>query len=263
MEKIKAIFIDFDWTIFDHKVRDFNKKGIEGLIKAHEKGVKLIINSARSNYSLKGLNTFNLLPVDGKVVSNGGAAILDDKVLYADLFENNLKDEFLDLLNKNNYSYNLVTLENNYIKVTNKDIVHDFYEVYYEPFPLDISSYKNEEVLAFQVLCYEEDEKIIKEFSEKHNLVYNRFASNNVEITTKEFVKSKGIETIYNHLNLKKEEAMAFGDDLNDISMFHIVKYGICMGNGKDEAKKEAFYITGNIEDDGLYNALKHFEVID
>ena len=31
----------------------------------------------------------------------------------------------------------------------------------------------------------------------------------------------------------------------------------------KDEAKKEAFYITGNIEDDGLYNALKHFEVID
>ena len=55
---------------------------------------------------------------------------------------------------------------------------------------------------------------------------------------------------------------MAFGDDLNDISMFHIVKYGVCMGNGKDEAKKEAFYVTDNIENDGLYKALKYFDVI-
>ena len=262
MDKIKAIFLDFDWTLFDHKVRDFNKKGIEGLKKAYENGVKLIINSARSNYSLKGLNTFNLLPIDGRIVSNGGAAIFDGKVLYADLFPINLSNEFIKLLNDNNFSYNIVTLENNYIKATNKDIVHDFYQVFYEPFPLDISLYKNEEVLAIQVLCYEKDEKLVKEFSEKHHLLYNRFAENNVEITTKEFVKSKGIETIYNYLNLKKDEAMAFGDDLNDISMFHIVKYGICMGNGKDEAKKEAFYVTDNIENDGLYKALKYFDVI-
>ena len=263
MDKIKAIFLDFDWTLFDHKVRDFNKKGIEGLKKAHDKGIKLIINSARSNYSLKGLNVFNLLPIDGRVVSNGGAAMIDNKVLYADIFPKELSKEFIKLLDENNFSYNVVTLKDNFIKVTNKDIVHNFYQVFYEPFPLDISLYQGEDVLAFQVLCYEKEEKLVKEFSDEHGLIYNRFAENNVEITAKEFIKSKGIENIYNYLKLNKEETMAFGDDINDISMFHIVKYGICMGNGKNEAKKEAFYVTDNIENDGLYKALKHFDVID
>ena len=55
---------------------------------------------------------------------------------------------------------------------------------------------------------------------------------------------------------------MAFGDDTNDIPMFNIVKYGICMGNGNQEAKKHAFYITSNIEEDGIKNALEHFNVI-
>ena len=45
--------------------------------------------------------------------------------------------------------------------------------------------------------------------------------------------------------------------------MFQMVKYGICLGNGKDEAKKYAYYVTDNIENDGLFNALKHFNIID
>ncbi len=56
---------------------------------------------------------------------------------------------------------------------------------------------------------------------------------------------------------------MAFGDDLNDIPMFKYVKYGICLGNGKEEAKKYAYFVTDNIEDDGIYNALKKFNLID
>ena len=56
---------------------------------------------------------------------------------------------------------------------------------------------------------------------------------------------------------------MAFGDDVNDIPMFNSVKYSVCLGNGKEEAKKHAFYVTDTIENDGLYKALKHFELVD
>ena len=45
--------------------------------------------------------------------------------------------------------------------------------------------------------------------------------------------------------------------------MFKLVKYGICMGNGKDEAKKYAYHITTNIEDDGIRNGLKFLGLID
>ena len=108
----------------------------------------------------------------------------------------------------------------------------------------------------------ENEEEEIKAFCKTNNLRFNRFAENNVEITSCEFLKSKGINAIYDALELNKNEAMAFGDDINDIPMFETVKYGICMGNGKEEAKKEAFFVTDNIENDGLYKALKHFEVI-
>ena len=83
MDKIKIIFSDFDWTLFDHKTRTFNAKGVEGLRLAHEKGVKLIINSARTYYALKKLDTFNLIPFDGYVLVNGGFAMIDGATLYA------------------------------------------------------------------------------------------------------------------------------------------------------------------------------------
>lgn len=262
MEKIKAIFLDFDWTLFDHKTRSFNEKGVEGLNKAHEKGVKLIINSARTYYALEGLNTFKLIPFDGYVVSNGGACILNGKTIYADFIKTDIKHDLLSLLESNKFGFNVITELKTYIKVTDKKRVDDFYSVYYEPYPLDFAIYQNEEVLAIQVFCYENEEEEIKTFCKTNNLRFNRFADNNVEITSCEFLKSKGINAIYDALELNKNEAMAFGDDINDIPMFEKVKYGICMGNGKGEAKKEAFYVTDNIENDGLYKALKHFEII-
>ncbi len=262
MDKIKAIFFDFDWTLFDHQIRDFNKLGVEAINKAHEKGIKLIINSARSYYSLKGLHTFEKIKFDGFVTSNGGSCILGSKTLYADFYKKEVSDKVLKFLNEHNLSYNLICQFNTFIKVTDEKIVKDFYSVFYEPFPLDIKEYKDEEILAFQVFITEENDAELKELINSLKLRYDRFAENNVEISPIEFLKSKGIETIFNHLNIKKEEGMAFGDDLNDISMFKIVKYGICMGNGKDEAKKEAFYVTDRIEENGIYNALKKFEII-
>lgn len=263
MNNIKAIFLDFDWTLFDHKTRSFNLKGVEALNEAHKKGVSLIVNSARTYYALKELKTFDLIPFDGFVVNNGGAAILNGNVLYAHYMDDMAKEEIIRILNEHNLSYNLITLYRTYIKATNPQLIKEFYDCYYEPYPLDIRQYQGESVLAIQVLSYEDSDPLLKAIASKYHLLFNRFTTTNVELTAKEFFKSEGIETIFQHMHLKSEEAMAFGDDMNDIPMFQMVKYGVCLGNGKEEAKKYAYYVTDNIEDDGLYHALKHFEVID
>ena len=90
----------------------------------------------------------------------------------------------------------------------------------------------------------------------------NRFFESCVEFTSKEFIKSDGINAIIKEFDLKPEEICAFGDDLNDIDMFKLVKFGVCMGNGKEEAKKHAFHITSNIEDNGIYNGLKFLKLL-
>ena len=56
---------------------------------------------------------------------------------------------------------------------------------------------------------------------------------------------------------------IAFGDNGNDIPMFLKAGLSICMGNGSDEVKRIADYVTDNIWDDGLYNALKYYKFID
>ena len=44
--------------------------------------------------------------------------------------------------------------------------------------------------------------------------------------------------------------------------MFKTVKYSVCMGNGTDEAKKAAGYITDRLENDGILKGLKYYDLI-
>jgi hydroxymethylpyrimidine pyrophosphatase-like HAD family hydrolase len=34
------------------------------------------------------------------------------------------------------------------------------------------------------------------------------------------------------------------------------------MGNAEEDVKKSAHYVTTSVDDDGIYNALKHFNVL-
>ena len=37
---------------------------------------------------------------------------------------------------------------------------------------------------------------------------------------------------------------------------------GVAMGNAGDEVKEAADYVTDSVDDDGVMNALRHFDVI-
>lgn len=55
---------------------------------------------------------------------------------------------------------------------------------------------------------------------------------------------------------------MAFGDNLNDLEMLKGVGIGVAMGNAEEETKAHADYVTDTNENDGIYKALKYFEII-
>ena len=50
-----------------------------------------------------------------------------------------------------------------------------------------------------------------------------------------------------------------FGDEKNDLSMFIPEWTSIAMGNGIDELKKKATYVTTDANKDGIYNACVHY----
>ena len=51
-------------------------------------------------------------------------------------------------------------------------------------------------------------------------------------------------------------------DGENDVDMFSAVGTAIAMGNACRSAKEAAHYITDKVDEDGIWNALKHFGVL-
>ncbi|VTP96648.1 HAD hydrolase family protein [Sphingobacterium daejeonense] len=74
--------------------------------------------------------------------------------------------------------------------------------------------------------------------------------------------KKVGIDIFCKHFGIELENTMAFGDGGNDISMLKHVHIGVAMGNANPEVKEIADYTTDDVDNNGIWNALKHYGVI-
>jgi hydroxymethylpyrimidine pyrophosphatase-like HAD family hydrolase len=63
-------------------------------------------------------------------------------------------------------------------------------------------------------------------------------------------------------LGVPLENTYAFGDGVNDLCMIEAAGHGIAMGNAVDALKEKAEFITTPILEDGVYNGLKHYNLI-
>ena len=71
------------------------------------------------------------------------------------------------------------------------------------------------------------------------------------------------IKTWVDKFGFDKKQTMAFGDGANDAQMLKYCNIGVAMGNGVEITKTLADYVTDDVNKDGVYKALKHFEIID
>ncbi len=74
--------------------------------------------------------------------------------------------------------------------------------------------------------------------------------------------KGTAIRHIAQELGVPLEHTYAFGDGRNDVVMLRAAGHGIAMGNALDEVKSVAEHITTAIDADGVYNALRYYELI-
>ena len=72
-----------------------------------------------------------------------------------------------------------------------------------------------------------------------------------------------GIAAVAQRFGWKREEIMVFGDGPNDAKMLAWAGTGVAMGNGVEEAKAAADYVTTPVGEDGVKNALLHFGVLE
>ena len=71
--------------------------------------------------------------------------------------------------------------------------------------------------------------------------------------------KQNGIRRMVERLGIPNEDVVIFGDGTNDVCMFGQGWFSIAMGNARDALKRMADYVTDPVDQDGLWNACRHF----
>lgn len=64
-------------------------------------------------------------------------------------------------------------------------------------------------------------------------------------------------------MGILPEEMMAFGDAQNDMDMMEYAGIGIAMGNAEESLKEIADYVTTGVDDDGIMNVLRKYNLLD
>ena len=115
---------------------------------------------------------------------------------------------------------------------------------------------------VYQFICYggkELEEQLAQKIPD---CKMTRWSPYGVDIISKTGGKAAGIRKMMEIYDLRREEVLAFGDGENDIEMLEFVGTGVAMGNAEDKVKAIADYVTADIDDDGIWKALKHFGIL-
>lgn len=95
-----------------------------------------------------------------------------------------------------------------------------------------------------------------------HGCISSRWCQEFADVTARNADKGRGLLAVAAHQGIDVNETAAFGDGGNDIPIVKTAGVGIAMGNANDALKAVADYVTTSVDDDGIYNALKHLKII-
>lgn len=82
------------------------------------------------------------------------------------------------------------------------------------------------------------------------------------DLGVKDIDKAVSVKRLLDHVGADVSDSIAFGDATVDIPMLDACGYGVAMGNGSDDIRAVADYVTADVGDDGLYKAFKHLGLL-
>lgn len=82
------------------------------------------------------------------------------------------------------------------------------------------------------------------------------------ELLMPETGKAVGAQLFLDNLPFKPARVFAFGDSENDLGVLRLADIGVVMGNATSEVQAQADYLTTSVYEDGVVQALRHFDLI-
>lgn len=257
---IKAVFFDVDGTLVsfkDHQVPPSTEEAIE---KLKEKGIKVIISTGRS---INSLDHVRYLGFDGFITFNGGYCVTDrGNILYRNGLDPLDVQNVLNEAENSDLSFSFMSEK----EVTIHNVTPDIELVYAQlnlPVPPigDYTDFDTSSVLQANIFIPENEEKPFMERVMPRSLA-SRWSPLFADINPIGQSKQVGVDVFCKHHDIDLSATISFGDGGNDIRMLQHTGIGVAVGDANPEVKEAADYVTDDVELNGIWNALKHFNIL-
>ena len=259
---IKALFFDIDGTLVSFNTHKIAQSTIDCLNIAKERGIKIFISTGRPLSFINNLGDIEHL-IDGYITTNGSYNFMGKSVISMHSIPKEEVLTLVDYLNKHEYPAILVGTDNTAV-INHKPIVDriviDTLNITNIDYSITAETVLQQDILQITPFITQEQQDII--MPQIPHCASERWHPEFIDTVNKQASKGKALSDIVAYNDLLISETMAFGDGGNDISMLLKAGIGVAMGNANDNVKAMANYVTSSADDDGIYKALKHFEVI-
>jgi Cof subfamily protein (haloacid dehalogenase superfamily) len=256
----KIVFIDIDGTLFDNERDVVHESTLQAIKALKDNGVYVCIASGRSSIMADQVLRKYQLEFDGYVMINGQFVLLNDEVIYKNPLSDRFIKGFVEECHRLQLPYGFITERGYMVSSHHESVVKAFAD-----FKIDLPKIQDEQDYKqdiYQGLFFSMDyfDHFATKFCDEVKFI--AWIGDGADIIPVESSKAIGIEKICKALGVNPEQVYAIGDSTNDIEMVTMAGVGIAMGNAKESLKQVADYVTDPIDEDGLYNALKHFKLI-
>ncbi|MDM1049309.1 MULTISPECIES: Cof-type HAD-IIB family hydrolase [Sphingobacterium] len=257
---VKAVFFDIDGTLISFKTHKVPESTVEAIKELQSKGIKTILSTGRS---INSIDHVKFLDFDGFITFNGGYCLTNtNEVLFRKAIDKEDIQSVMDYAKQKPLSFSFMSEQ----EITIHDVTPEIAGMYAHlnlPVPklVDMDLVDTSSILQTNIfLGPDEEEEFMN--SVMPNSLASRWTPLFADVNPKGLSKKVGIDIFCKHFGIDIEHTMAFGDGGNDISMLQHVKVGVAMGNANPEVKAIADYTTNEVDDNGIWNALKKFGVI-
>lgn len=264
--KYKLLVLDVDGTLLNDE-REISKRTLAALLKVQQMGVRIVLTSGRPTYGLMPLaKTLELGNYGGFVLSYNGCQII--KAQNGEiLFERRINPEMLPYLEKKArkngfaiFTYHDDTLitdspDNEYIK--NEALLNNLKIIREDEFSTAI------DFAPCKCMLVSDKEKALigleQHWEKRLAGTLDAFRSEPyfLEVVPCGVNKANTLGALLEHLGVTREEVIAVGDGVCDVTMLQLAGMGVAMGHSQDSVKVCADYVTASNEEDGVALAVE------
>ena len=248
----KAIFFDLDGTMLSQgKLPERAKMALK---YAKDKGVLLFLATGRHKSAFEEMPWMPDVAFDGFVTLNGAYCYVGEKVLHKSAINSDAVSMVADYVIKNPQLC-LFCEEDDQYAIASDEKIEAAMEAFGMKKPQLCSPLRAIDAAVFQIITF--GKELSGVFRQLPGCTFTSWAEGCYDLVAADVNKWAGILPVLDHFGLKPWDVAAIGDGHNDIEMLTNAGYSIAMGNAPDDVKACADYVTGHVDEDGLWGAIR------